>query len=34
VSTTGSRAIPRRASDYRDGEYFRLKILTWMLPKL
>ena len=28
------RAIQRRAYGYRDEEYFRLKILTCMLPKL
>ncbi len=28
------RALQRRAYGYRDEEYFRLKILTCMLPKL
>jgi transposase len=28
------RVLQRRAYGYRDEEYFRLKILTCMLPKL
>jgi transposase len=28
------RGLPHRAFGYRDGEYFRLKILTCMLPEL
>ena len=28
------RALQRRAFGYRDEDYFRLKILTCMLPKL
>jgi transposase len=28
------RSIQQRAFGYRDEEYFRLKILTCMLPKL
>ncbi|MSR60133.1 MAG: hypothetical protein EXS05_21245, partial [Planctomycetaceae bacterium] len=28
------RALQQRAFGYRDQEYFRLKILTCMLPKL
>jgi len=28
------RVIQRRAYGFRDQEYLRLKVLTWMLPML